>query len=170
MVLISFPSALALGIEALDEVIEMEVVGAVELQVFDQLIRREMPAGMELLKLESLQTSLGKAKVLGASYRIPHCLPDSQPLQQRIDEIMSSETLEILREDKTIVCNPRDPFFDLKIENEFFVFSIPSVAQGSVRPSELLSHVGLGQLLEDGQTLQRTAVHIHEPELVHPPN
>ncbi len=167
---ISFPSALALGIEALDEVIEMEVVGAVELPAFEQLIRQEMPSGMELLKLESLKTSLGKAKVLGATYRIPHCLANPAPLQQRIDEVKSLETLEVLREDKRIVCSPRDPYFDLKIESEYFVFSIPNVAQGSVRPSEMLAHVGLGHLLEDGQTLQRTAVHILEPALVHPPN
>lgn len=163
---ISFPSALALGIEALDEVIELEVHGTVELTEIEHLLRREMPQGMELLKLESLQTSFGKAKVLGASYRIAHGLADIAALQELIDDVLSAPVLEIHRDEKKIVCDPRDPYFELKIEGDYFVFSIPNVAAGTVRPSELLARVGLGQLLEDGQTLQRTAVHILEPDCV----
>ena len=39
---ISFPSALALGIEALDEVVELEVLGIVELEAIDQVLRLDV--------------------------------------------------------------------------------------------------------------------------------
>ncbi len=211
---ISFPSALALGIEALDEVVELEVLGVVELLSIGDVLRREMPAGMELLELRALETALGKAKVLGATYRIEHrcntagsrgaenslasptdrqeMIPgtskgqtadsprfaapptvmeresvDKSPhsienLQQRIEAIRQLPQLEIERDGKTICCETSDPYFELKIEGDYFVFALPTVAQGSVRPSELLEHVGLGSLLEDGWTLQRTAVHLLE--------
>lgn len=165
---ISYPSALALGIEALDEVVELEVLGVVDLQTIGDLLRREMPAGMTLLDLRALQTALGKAKVLGATYRIEHrCDPSSYPiedLQKRMAAIVELPQLVIQRDDKTIACDTSHPYFDLKIEGDYFVFALPTVAQGSVRPSELLAHVGLGSLLEDGWTLQRTAVHLLDDE------
>ena len=175
---ISFPSALALGIEALDEVVELEVLGIVELEAIDQVLRREMPPGMELLELHALQTSLGKAKVLGASYRIAHGLQE-QPaegetstnnrvtsvaaLHRRLDAIRQLASLDLEREGKMITCPTDASQFDVHVEQEYFLFSIPNVAKGSIRPSELLAHVGLGHLLEAGVTLQRTAVHLQEP-------
>ncbi len=159
---ISFPSALGLGIEALDELVELEVLGLVQLDSIGEVLRREMPDGMELLELHALQTSLGKARVLGASYRIAHGLESTTELEQRIDSIRSLASLEIDREGKQIACSTTDPHFDCRIEQEQFLFSIPNVAQGSIRPSELLERVGLGHLLESGVTLQRTAVHLHE--------
>lgn len=154
---ISFPSALALGIEALDEVVELEVLGLVQLDSIGDVLRREMPQGMELLELRALQTSLGKARVLGASYRIAHGLESTAELRERIDGIGQRASLEIDREGKLIACSTTDPLFDLSIEQDYFLFSLPNVAQGSIRPSELLEHVGLGQLLESGATLQRIA-------------
>jgi uncharacterized protein (DUF2344 family) len=185
---ISFPSALALGIEALDEVVELEVLGEVDLASIGDLLRREMPPGMDLLELRALDTGLGKAKVLGASYRIAHqrlpadrCSESLQPveqasdrttapaevaclehLQQRIQQVLQQPHVHIDREGKTISCSTQDPYFELRIEGEYFIFSLPNLAQGSIRPSELLAHMGLGQLLEDGMTLQRTAVHLLE--------
>jgi len=184
---ISFPSALALGIEALDEVVELEVLGEVDLASIGDLLRREMPPGMDLLELRALDTALGKAKVLGASYRIPHqlttdrCSEPLQPgneagdqtnssgevaclehLQQRIEQVQQQPQVHIDREGKTISCSTNDPYFELRIEGDYFIFSLPNLAQGSIRPSELLAHMGLGRLLEDGLTLQRTAVHLLE--------
>lgn len=161
---ISFPSALALGIEALDEVVELEVLGLVELGSIDEVLRREMPEGMELLELQALNTSLGKARVLGASYCIPHGLDASAlaTLHSRLDAIRQLASLEIDREGKTIACPTDHPNFNLSVEQQSFMFSIPNVAQGSIRPSELLAHVGLGHLLEAGVTLQRTVVHLQE--------
>ncbi len=160
---ISFPSALALGIEALDEVVELEVLGIVQLDSIGEVLRREMPQGMELLELHALQTSLGKARVLGASYRIAHGLQSTDELSQRIDSIQRQDSLDIDREGKAVACSTADPHFSLSIEQDYFLFSLPNVALGSVRPSELLEHVGLGHLLESGATLQRTAVHLHDP-------
>jgi radical SAM-linked protein len=185
---ISFPSALALGIEALDEVVELEVLGEVDLSSIGDLLRREMPPGMDLLELRALDTALGKAKVLGASYRILHQLlaaangsPPLQPstvandqttspcgvdcleqLQHRMEHVQQQPQVHIEREGKTISCSTSDPYFDLKIEGDYFIFALPNLAHGSIRPSELLAHMGLGRLLEDGLTLQRTAVHLLE--------
>ena len=163
---ISFPSALALGIESLEEVVELEVVGDVSLQRVEQDICNEMPAGMRLLQLESPSYGLGKARVAGMTYRIAIAQELRAELEAAILAAKHSDQLEVIRDDKKIACSTADPNFDVHLDSEFFHFSIPNVAQGSIRPSELLDYFGLGQLLADGVTLQRTEVHLHEPELV----
>ncbi len=85
------------------------------------------------------------------------------PLHRRLDAIRQLASLDLEREGKMITCPTDASQFDVHVEQEYFLFSIPNVAKGSIRPSELLAHVGLGHLLEAGVTLQRTAVHLQEP-------
>lgn len=162
---ISFPSALALGVEALDEVVELEVVGQVSLLQIEQDIRREMVDGMELLSLESPAEGLGKARVVGATYRIQ--VPESlrNELEARIAEVLQRDCVEVPRDNKTVSCRVDDRWFELRLEDEFLVFGLPNLAQGAIRPSELLELVGLGSLLADGTPLKRTQVHLEEPEV-----
>lgn len=161
---INFPSALALGIEALDEIVELEVLGHVRLEDIENRIREQTPAGMELLSLESPNYALGKARVLGATYRV--ALPaELQPAtEQRVKEVLQQEKLEIQRDDKVIACETGHSNFGILIENGYLIFSIPNLPRGSIRPAEMLELLGLGQLLAEGATLQRTAVHLHQPQ------
>ncbi len=160
---ISFPSALALGVEALDEIVELEVEGQLDVGQVKRDIAAQLPAGMRLLSIESPAYGLGKAKVAAASYRITVPEHLREPLRQRIDEVLAATQLEIQRETKTIVCDLSDPNFDLRLDDEHLLFSLPNVAAGTIRSSELLNHLGLGELLEQGATLQRTQVHLQEP-------
>lgn len=161
---ISFPTALALGIEALDEVVELEIVGEFELAMVEASIRGQLPDGMELLELRPLQAGLGKARFVAATYRA--ALPPEliEPTAQAAQELCQRETIEIERDEKTIVCSTQDPNFSIRVENGYLVFSLPAIAQGSIRPLELLTCLGLSRLLEDGTLLQRTAVHLDEPQ------
>ncbi len=159
---ISFPTALALGIEALDEVVELEIVGEIDLQAIESSVRAQLPAGMELLELKPLQSGLGKARFIAASYRIPLPVDRIECTNQKIDELLARETIEVRRDEKTIVCNTRDPHFSMRIDDGYLLFSLPAVAQGSIRPSEFLTCLGLSDLLEHGALLQRTAVQLSD--------
>lgn len=160
---ISFPSALALGIEALEELVELEVLGEFSLEQIEQDIRREMPPGMELIELTSPAHGLGKARVVAASYRVQIPAEQRQLVAGRIDELLGCKLIEIDRDGKTIACDPQDPNFELRLDGDHLLFSLPADAQGSVRPSEMLDCVGLPELLSSGATLQRTRVHLQEP-------
>lgn len=159
---ISFPSALALGIEALDEVVELEIVGDFDLLQVEARISREMPVGMSLVSIESITAGLGKAKMLGASYRIELTPDQLADLTTRIDDLTASPTIAVQRDEKSIRCRTDDPFFNLIIEGNYLLFSLPNEANGSIRPSELLRYCGLGDVIENGATLQRTAVHLQK--------
>ena len=163
---ISFPSALALGVEALEEIVELEVVGTVVLEEIKQDICREMPDGMELIELASPEYGLGKAKVLSASYRIEITEEQVEPTKQRIEQVCAQEKIEVQREKKVFVFEPQSPEFHAAVEEQYFKFTLPHAQEGSLRPSEMLELVGLKELLEQGTVLQREKVHLKEPERV----
>ena len=163
---ISFPSALALGIEALEEIVELEVIGEFRLEQIEADIRQEMPAGMELIELSSPAHGLGKAKVIGASYRVQISAEQRAQIAAKIEQLLGQTMIEISRDDKLVTCDPQDPNFDLRVEGSYLHFSLPATSAGSVRPSEMLACIGLPDLLSDGNTLQRTRVHLREPETV----
>ncbi|MFO0940521.1 MAG: TIGR03936 family radical SAM-associated protein [Pirellulales bacterium] len=157
---ISFPSALTLGIEALDEVVELELVGALDLADIRQRIAAQMPSGMELLSMEK---QVGKTRLLGASYQmdIPQSLVESTG--RRIEEVLQAGTIQVLREGKHVECSCQDAYFEIKLEGNKLLFSIPAAESGaSLRPSELLTHLHLEELLTDGTLLQRTQVHLEQ--------
>lgn len=160
---ISFPSALALGVEALDEIVELEIVGELDIEKIEADIRRECPAGMELLSLHSPNYGLGKAKVVSTTYRIEIPLEIRETVKSNIEQVLEQETLEFQREKRTVACSVSDPNFELKLENPFLVFSIPNNPDGAVKATELLDLIGVGHLLEAGENLQRIHVHIKEP-------
>ncbi len=160
---ISFPTALALGIEALDEVVELEIVGEFELAEIQSSIVAQLPVGMELLELRPLQAGIGKARFIAATYRAKLPAELIESVTTAAEELRRRETIEIKREEKTIVCSTQDPNFDVRVDDGYLFFSLPAIAQGSLRPSELLICLGLSHLLEDGTLLQRTAVLLGEP-------
>jgi radical SAM-linked protein len=157
---VSFPSALTLGIEALDEVVELELMGIFDLTDVGQRIAQQMPDGMKLL---SIDKHAGKTRWLGASYQIE--LPNQliEPTQSRITELMDAGMIHVLRENKPIECSCKDAYFAIRLEGNKLLFSLPVAEQGaSIRPSELLQQLYLEQLLTEGTVLQRTQVHLDQ--------
>lgn len=159
---ISFPSALALGIEALDEIVELEVVGEFSLQEIEANVRRELPAGMELIEICSLMAGIGKAKVVGASYRVELPVEVQAAVEARVQMLNSQATIEVERDGKVVACDTRDPHFQLAVHEGYLTFTLPNTAAGSLRPLEMLTTLGLPDLLSDGANLQRTRVHLSE--------
>ena len=161
---ISFPSALALGVEALEEIVELEILGTFDLAQVEEDIRVQLPDGMQLIALDSPDYGLGNAKVAGTTYRIRIPEAEASGLQERIDAMLEKESVTVAREKRDVSVLTADPFFDAKLEEEYLFFSIPHDPSGALRPSELLQELGLENLLTDGEVLQRVQVHMREPE------
>ncbi len=162
---INFPSALALGVEALDEIVELEVVGSMPLEEIEASVREQLPDGMQLLSLESPEYRLGKAKVESTRYRIAIPSDQLEALRTRVAEVLTQETIELQRDEKKkITCDVKHEHFALAVEDDFLTIRLPAIDGASIRPSELLAYLGLEDLLASGAVLQRTAVDLREPE------
>jgi hypothetical protein len=71
--------------------------------------------------------------------------------------------IHVLRENKPIKCSCQDAYFEIRLEGNKLLFSLPVADQGaSMRPSELLQQLHLEQLLTDGTVLQRIQVHLDQ--------
>lgn len=161
---INFPSALALGVEALEELVELEIVGEFDLKDIEANITAQMPEGMALISLESPEYGLGKARVIAATYRIAIPTEQKPTVEDNWAELKAAGRIEAAREKKTYVQEVEEEHFDVWFEDGFLAFSIPNSQSGSLRPSELLEQLGLGELLESGAVLQRCKVEMKEPE------
>lgn len=152
---ISFPSALALGIEALEEVVELELEGVFDLADVEQCIRAQMVDGMSLLAIEARPPGSAKAQVVASRFRVP--LPSECQLrvQDRIRCILEQPALSIDRDGKTVVVDTRDRWLNFQLLDDYLYFTLPSTQQGAMRPSELLECLGIGELVEQGALLQR---------------
>ncbi len=155
---ISFPSALALGIEAFDEVVELELEGEFELEDVRQRIDRELPIGMQLLSIEIMPVGAPKAQVVANKFRVE--LPNDyrEATCRQIESVLAQPQLEVVREGKSIIASTLSPHFNLYVDDGWLYFMLPFTRDGSLRPSELLDCVGLGDLLEQGAVLQRIEV------------
>ncbi|MEM8735360.1 MAG: TIGR03936 family radical SAM-associated protein [Planctomycetota bacterium] len=162
---ISFPSALALGVEALEEIVELEILGSFELSEIEANIRAQLPEGMDLISLDSPAYTLGKAKVAGTTYRIQIPQEQTAATAAKIAEVKSQPIIKVEREKRSVEVSTDDPNFSLDLDGESLTFSIPHDPSGALRPSEMLETVGLGELLESGEVLQRVQVHMREPEV-----
>lgn len=161
---ISFPSALALGVEALDEIVELELMDEVEVDKVRQDVEKQCPEGMEIIEFSSPQYALGKAKVIATCYRIELPVELQESANEKISEAMQLDEIVFQREKRTVSCQVSDPSFSLAIQDGKLEFSLPNDPQGAVKATEILELLGVEQLVEQGVSLQRVQVLIKEPE------
>jgi radical SAM-linked protein len=157
---ISFPSALALGIVALDEIVELDLVGPVDLEDARQRIVENLPSGMQMLSVSQLPPGASKALVVAASYSIELAAADVATAGDELSRLQQAGKVTIQRDGKTLEAAFDDPRFQISCEGDVLRFTLPASAQGSLRPSELLEALGIAHVLPDGAVLTRTNVHL----------
>ncbi len=157
---ISFPSALALGIVALEEIVEMDLVGSIDVDQARSVIQQQMPDGMQLLSLTELLPGAGKALMIAATYEVQLSDTDAHNAQQQIDSLRAQGQVAIVRDGKTFSAAFGDPLFDIQCEGNVLRFTLPTTAQGSLRPSELLEALSIAHVLPEGAVQTRTRVHL----------
>jgi radical SAM-linked protein len=157
---ISFPSALALGIVALDEIVELDLVGPIDSAAVTEKIAQQMPEGMQLLSLSQLPPGASKALVVAASYEIELAPADAQAAGQRLDELQKVGRVTVQRDGKTLEAAFDASGFRIVCEGNGLRFTLPTTAQGSLRPSELLEALNIAHVLPGGAVLIRTCVHL----------
>jgi radical SAM-linked protein len=157
---ISFPSALALGIVALDEIVELDLVGPVDLEDARERIVAQLPSGMQMLNISQPPAGASKALVVAATYSVELAAADAATAREHLGRLQTAGKVTIQRDGKTLEAAFDDPRFQISCEGDVLRFTLPTNAQGSLRPSELLEALGIAHVLPDGAVLTRTNVHL----------
>ncbi len=103
---LSFPLALALGIEGACELMEVEFTEEPDMDELMLLLRRESPEGLEILSATSLPNGAPKARPDWVEYQIPIPRQLVPQLQQAITALMDREHVLIERRGESTPSTP----------------------------------------------------------------
>lgn len=159
---VSFPLALALGIEGRREVLELEL--SEPFLPAEVLARLEAvsPAGFDFLEAQ-LSPSRRPAQVAAAHYELPVAEPERAEAQAAIERFLASESWPFtrIRPDRTFEIDLRPFVKSLELDSTGRLrFCLKVTPAGSARPEEVVSALGLRGLLDSGHVLVRTEVEL----------
>ena len=156
----TFPLALAVGIEGIDEVMEFELAETTTAEELKQRMSPQAPPGLEFRTVEVLPEGSKKANVQSASYEAPVPAPDRVGLGERIERLLSASTWPIDRARGRPSIDLRPLVSELAMSEGVLKMRLRVDSQGSVGPREVLEVLGLTGIERQGSHLRRTAVEI----------
>ncbi len=160
---IGFPSALALGIEGWDEVVELDLA---EEPTPAELLRRlqdDRQPGLEIRRVGRVAAGEGKAQLLRSHYRlaIPPTMPTSR-VTAAIERLWNQGTIVVPRKKKELRAEVATQVLDLAVRDGQLAMTLAASRQAALKPTDLLSAMGLNELLDAGACLIRTRVELEK--------
>jgi radical SAM-linked protein len=156
---IGFPSALALGVEGLDEVVELEL--AEELSPHELLarLRADKQPGLTIDRVSRLPDGFGKAQLRQSEYAVTIiAAADRQQTQQAIETLLGQETVHFERKHKTISADVQSQIVHLALGPHELQLTLASIDSASLRPGDVLDLLGIGDWIQQGAKITRTRV------------
>jgi radical SAM-linked protein len=156
----SFPSALAVGIEGLDEVMELELA---EPQSAEELLARLSSAaapGLVLASAEVLPPGARKARLCSACYRVPVPAARCPQTADRVARLLGAASYPIVRAKRNTPLDLRCFLESLVLQDGVLQMRLRIDPEGSVGPRDVLAALDLADLESEGLHLTRTAVEL----------
>jgi radical SAM-linked protein len=157
---INFPLSLALGIEGLDELMEIQLEEPRDAARLLAELREHAPAGLVFLSVEAVADGAPKPRVRHATYTIPVPPDRAAGLAQRVEHLAAQPHWPIHRPGRDEPLNLAADVADLAWDGRLLTMRLHVTGQGNVRPQEVLAALELADLLEQGHWLTRTEVAI----------
>jgi radical SAM-linked protein len=155
----SFPSALALGIEGLDEVMELELAEPATAEALHAQLTRHAVPGLGFAAVEILPPGTRKAQLRSTTYQLP--VPDDRRAAAdravRLLGESSGSATETLNSQADFV---RQSLDEIRLEEGFVRFRLRAGRQRSAGPRDVLAALGLDDAERLGACLTRTAVEL----------
>lgn len=156
----TFPSALSLGIRALDEVMETELTEPVEVEDFADRLRAQAPPGLVISHVTALGPGERKARVQRFTYEFPVPEPRRPGVAAAIGRLLAQDRMLVEREGRSDPVDVRAGLLGLELVEGGLRFVLAADEQVTVRPREVLSALELADLERDGSYLTRTRVEL----------
>ncbi len=143
----SFPLSLAVGIEGLDEVVEMELNEWVQPSALLNQLQAQLPQGIEITTVE-LASPGESGQVEDVTCRIR--LDGKAVTQTKIDELLQRKEVSVYREKdgRKRYFNIRPSIVDIVAGTEFFELRLRATSEGMARPEEVISVLGLDREMD----------------------
>jgi len=157
---LAFPSALAVGIAGVAEVMELELACPADPGEVATRLNAQAPPGLTVSHVQSLAAGQGKARIRTMTYQFP-VPPERRPqVEQAIEQLLADSTLWIQRDDRSEPVNMRADLESLAWCDDAVRFRIRAAQQASLRPRDVLQALGLADLEQQGHFLTRSEVEL----------
>ena len=156
----NFPSALAVGIAGLNELVEIELSAPWSAEQLRAALAPNLPPGLSVEKVEVMPPEHGKAQAVEVEFQaiLP---PERQTAAaERVDWLQSQPSYPIQREGRSAPLDLRPLIAGLAIREGVLSMRLRLDRQGSARPREVLAALGVDDLEVQGGTLTRTRVEV----------
>jgi len=159
----SFPSALAVGIEGRDEVMELELAQPCSAASLKERLSGHAVPGLSFHRVEILpdQGKIQKARATGAVYRIHVPEGRRRETAKRVAELTASDCLHVYRPPRAEPIDLRPSLEQLRLEESGQLVMRLRVTSGvNPSPRDVLKLLGLEDLESQGACLVRTTVEV----------
>jgi len=157
---LSFPSALALGIAALDEVMEFELTESVAVGRLRQDLDRTALPGLEIAGLQVLGPGEAKAQIHRVTYELPVPPACGPSLAERIARLQAPAPYWFSRAGSDQPVDLKAGLDQLEFRDGKLRFRLAADQPRSARAREVLEALGLAGLEGDGCCLTRIRVEL----------
>lgn len=155
---INFPSALAVGIAGLDELLEVDLAEERSADSLSQAIATQLPEGMSVKSIEMLPAPDRKAQVTFVTFEMPMPPHRCEKLGQKIEWLLAQESLPIQRDGRKNPLDLRPLIANLYLADGVLQMRLRVDREGSARPREVLKALEIEDLEYEGFFLTRTRV------------
>ena len=156
----TFPSALAVGIEGIDEVMEVELAEPTAAEELPRRLAPHAPEGLVFLTAEALPEGARKACVQTVAYAAPIPPSEQAVLGGRIEQLLASSSRLVERAPGRHPIDLRPLLIELAVDGEVLGMRLRVDSRGGVGPRDVLATLGLAGIEQCGSRLRRTAVEI----------
>lgn len=157
---ISFPMALALGVEGIDEVVELELSRWIAPSKLQESLEAQLPSGLLIISAEPVPPK-SPSRVEELVYRIEGALPKGIT-REKIDEFLTGEKFQVLREKKggKKLFNLRSSIVSISLEDGVLLLRLKPTKEGMARPDEVLDAIGHKMGTDSTLRITRSAVRL----------
>jgi radical SAM-linked protein len=156
----TFPSALALGVEGMDEVMEFELAESLGAEEISRRLVDQAPEGLHLTEVQWLQPHQRKARLRRVAYQMPVPPSRQEALEASIRELEKQPSLWIQPQGDREMNSPASGLDQLDFQSGTLRFRLQGNQQGGFSPRHVLQALGLDDLQREGVCLTRSEVEI----------
>ena len=161
---IGFPSALALGISGVDEVVELDLAERLTAsELFGRLTHDDQP-GLKIKSVQLLPEGSGKAKLDRTDYVITTPDPelgagelDVDAIQASIKSLLDQDSVTVQRKNKPLTVSVSEQIVALKFDGKLDLSMAASEA-ATLKPTDVLDLIGCSDWISHGSQITRTEV------------
>ena len=158
----SFPTALALGIGGLDEVMEIELARELTAEAIGERLTAHAVPGLSFERVEILPPGIraNKARVARVTYQIAVARDQEDEIARRAAELVSRESATVQRPRQSKPIDLLEFLEELKVCEGVLSMTLRVTPQSNAGPREVLDAIGLADIEREGARLTRTRVEL----------